>query len=262
MTWNEKILLWLTKSSRWQWQCGQWLQSSKILVWDVKSQVGAKKRRNMWATPVPDFQTLYFPVDSNSTNLRSHESLLTASSRELKSGWDFTRQSWPRSPKVFCYQKQYCKRECNISRLYKDALSRVHQHSLGRKINSQIFSVHPRRCWEQVLSSEYFEKNCPIFFFTVVIGGDTYNKIVAWSDEVKLRIRFFTFWTGFSKVPIKFRCLWKHLLNKSFSLSESQENSPLKEFERITSPTICPKAWSAVPLSFWGLFVPFILKIG
>lgn len=99
--------------------------------------------------------------------------------------------------------------------------------------------------WKTILQS----------FLFVVIGGDAYNKIfVLWDEEEKLKIQFFAYWNGFSKIPIKVRCLCKLLLNKTFPWSESQKNPPLKELQKIINLFTCLKMWSAVPVSFWGLF--------
>lgn len=83
-----------------------------------------------------------------------------------------------------------------------------------------------------------FEKNILQIFLFVIIGGDTYNKIfVLWDEEVKLTIRFFAYWTGFSKISIKVRSCCKLLLNKTFPLSESQKINSLKELQKIISPS-------------------------
>lgn len=255
-------------------------QNSNILVWDVKSQVRAKgeicEQHQPQTSGLYIFQWIWIPQVSGAINLLSQQN-----SWGLISGGDFTRRSCPRSQNIFCYHKQdyhsemqQCnsKGTCSIANTSAMFLGstgmyfRGYTSTLREGKSTARYSVATpvvaELYWKQLYSSEYLKNILQNFFF-VVIGGDTYNKIFALPDEEeKLRIRFFTSWNGFLKVPIKFRCLWKLLLNKSFPLSVPQKNSPLKESQKITTPSVCPKGWSAIPMSFWGLFVYFILKMG
>lgn len=61
-------------------------------------------------------------------------------------------------------------------------------------------------------------------FLFVGIGDDTSNKIfVLWGEEEKLTIWLFVYWTQFSKILIKVRCLCELLLNQTSPLSELQK---------------------------------------
>lgn len=78
-------------------------------------------------------------------------------------------------------------------------------------------------------------------FLFVGIGDDTSNKIfVLWGEEEKLTIWLFVYWTQFSKILIKVRCLCKLLLNQTSPLSELQKKITLQKNCRkslIHSPT-------------------------